>query len=389
MKTLLPKLEQEVSSRRRYPEAKPGSMDNNCGIYGQDYFLEMLCLERKRAERSGETMLVMLLDIRKAFPSDKPGQLMNVLADGVALTIRDIDICGWLSYQSVIGVIFTEIAHDNVNAAIDIIDKKLHDMLFKLLPSDVARSIKKSFHVFPESVTGGKNEVPLDVLFYPEINGSGKSIMSGLLKRFIDIVGSLAALALFLPLFVVIPVLIKLTSRGPVLYKQDRFGRYGKKFVFMKFRSMYVNNNDSIHREYIKKFITKQGIQTAGNNKMTEEIFKIRDDPRVTPLGKFLRRTSLDEFPQFINVLKGEMSLVGPRPPIPYELENYNAWHRYRLFGTKPGITGLWQVKGRSKTTFDDMVRLDIEYIRNWSIWLDFKIILQTPLAVLTGKGAY
>ncbi len=118
-------------------------------------------------------------------------------------------------------------------------------------------------------------------------------------------------------------------------------------------------------------------------------VYKITNDPRITPLGRFLRKTSLDELPQFINVLKGEMSLVGPRPPIPYELENYDAWHRHRLLGKKPGITGLWQVKGRSKTTFDSMVRLDLQYIREWSLWLDVKLLLQTPLAVLRGKGAY
>jgi lipopolysaccharide/colanic/teichoic acid biosynthesis glycosyltransferase len=120
-----------------------------------------------------------------------------------------------------------------------------------------------------------------------------------------------------------------------------------------------------------------------------KRIYKIRDDPRVTLVGRFLRKTSVDEFPQFINVLRGDMSLVGPRPPIPYELENYDIWHRRRVLELKPGITGLWQVQGRSKTSFDEMVRLDMKYIKERSLWLDIKILLQTPFAVFAGKGAY
>jgi lipopolysaccharide/colanic/teichoic acid biosynthesis glycosyltransferase len=118
-------------------------------------------------------------------------------------------------------------------------------------------------------------------------------------------------------------------------------------------------------------------------------VYKIQDDPRVTRVGKFLRKTSLDELPQLINVLKGEMSLVGPRPPIPYELEAYQIWHRRRVLEAQPGITGLWQVNGRSRIKFDDMVRLDLQYARTWSVWLDIKILWQTPRAVLFGAGAY
>jgi lipopolysaccharide/colanic/teichoic acid biosynthesis glycosyltransferase len=122
---------------------------------------------------------------------------------------------------------------------------------------------------------------------------------------------------------------------------------------------------------------------------VSPEIYKIVSDPRVTQTGRLLRKSSLDELPQLINVLKGEMSLVGPRPPLPYEYERYSTWHRRRLMEVKPGITGLWQVNGRSRTTFDEMVRLDLEYVRSWSIWLDLKILLRTPAAVLSGEGAY
>jgi lipopolysaccharide/colanic/teichoic acid biosynthesis glycosyltransferase len=152
---------------------------------------------------------------------------------------------------------------------------------------------------------------------------------------------------------------------------------------------MYVNNNPDVHKEFVHNLISKKSSLQAGNDGAEQKIYKITNDKRVTPLGKILRKTSLDELPQFINVLIGDMSLAGPRPPIPYELEDYDIWHRCRIMEVKPGITGLWQVEGRSSTTFDEMVRLDIKYARTWSLWMDIKILLKTPLAVVAGKGAY
>jgi len=204
----------------------------------------------------------------------------------------------------------------------------------------------------------------------------------------IDIAGSTVALIIFSPLFLLISVAIKLSSQGPVLFKQQRVGQRGHRFTCFKFRSMYFVNDPNIHNEYVKRFISgKADSQRLEGNR--NAVYKITEDPRVTRLGKLLRKTSLDELPQFLNVLKGEMSLVGPRPPIPYELESYDIWHRRRIWEAKPGITGLWQVNGRSKTTFDEMVRIDLEYAQTWSLWLDFKILLRTPRAVLSGEGAY
>jgi lipopolysaccharide/colanic/teichoic acid biosynthesis glycosyltransferase len=149
---------------------------------------------------------------------------------------------------------------------------------------------------------------------------------------------------------------------------------------------MRVNNDAAIHREYVAQFISgKAELHSNGNR----GVFKITQDPRVTAVGRFLRKTSLDELPQLINVLIGDMSLIGPRPPIPYEFERYDLWHRRRVVETRPGITGLWQVSGRSRTSFDEMVRLDLLYTKNWSLWLDFKILAETPRAVLSGDGAY
>jgi len=161
-------------------------------------------------------------------------------------------------------------------------------------------------------------------------------------------------------------------------------GLNGETFTFLKFRSMYTNSDHNRHKDYIKKLIKEGKDDTDASG-----VYKLSNDPRITTLGGFLRKTSLDELPQFINVLKGEMSLVGPRPPIPYECELYDIWHRRRLLSVKPGITGLWQVTGRSRTTFDEMVRLDLKYINEWSLWLDIKILLKTPWVILTGKGAY
>jgi lipopolysaccharide/colanic/teichoic acid biosynthesis glycosyltransferase len=151
---------------------------------------------------------------------------------------------------------------------------------------------------------------------------------------------------------------------------------------------MYTDNDPKIHREYVQRLIAGKAVKDD-ESETEPVVYKIRCDPRVTPIGRFLRKTSLDELPQFWNVLRGEMSLVGPRPPLPYEFEVYDDWHRRRVFEMKPGVTGLWQVSGRSRVCFDDMVRLDLRYSQGWSLWLDLKILLATPLAALKGDGAF
>jgi lipopolysaccharide/colanic/teichoic acid biosynthesis glycosyltransferase len=150
---------------------------------------------------------------------------------------------------------------------------------------------------------------------------------------------------------------------------------------------MYFQNDSKVHRDYVRQLISAK--ESHGHTDDSGGVYKIKDDPRVTRIGKFLRRTSLDELPQFFNVLRGEMSLVGPRPPIPYEVMAYDIWHRRRFLEIKPGITGLWQVEGRSRVKFDEMVRMDIKYAKTWSPWLDIKILFRTPMAVLRGDGAY
>lgn len=205
-------------------------------------------------------------------------------------------------------------------------------------------------------------------------------------KRTFDIIISSLMLAVFSPLWFLIALLIKLDSRGSVLFKQERIGMDGRRFLCYKFRTMKSDADEKLHREAYRKNIEGSTEANAGNEE--NPVFgKVKNDPRVTRVGTLLRRASLDELPQFLNVLKGEMSVVGARPPIPYEVEEYDVRHRKRL-DMKPGITGLWQVSGRNRLTFEEMVRIDLYYIENWSLWLDLKIILLTLPAVLRGDGA-
>ncbi len=205
------------------------------------------------------------------------------------------------------------------------------------------------------------------------------------IKRGIDMLVSFFVMLFGLPFYSLLGLLIKLTSDGPVLFVQERVGEDGKAFKMYKFRTMMNGNNDEAHRSFARDFINGK---TNGDNGSNSSVFKIVDDPRVTSIGKFLRKTSLDELPQFINVFKGEMSLVGPRPPLSYELDHYQEWHKKRL-AVKPGLTGLWQVSGRSTVPFDEMVALDLHYIENWSLLLDVKIILRTVPVMLSGFGGY
>lgn len=205
------------------------------------------------------------------------------------------------------------------------------------------------------------------------------------IKRAIDFTGAVFGLFFLCPVMLLIAAVIKLTSSGPVFFTQERVGKNGKVFKFIKFRSMYVNVNDEAHREYVTKLI--KGQITNEKTASDKALFKLENDDRITRIGRILRKYSLDELPQLINVLKGEMSLVGPRPAIPYEVNNYSYWHMQR-FNALPGITGLWQVNGRSRTTFSEMVRYDIQYISDWSLWLDIKILFRTIPAVLSSDGA-
>ena len=213
-----------------------------------------------------------------------------------------------------------------------------------------------------------------------------KPIRQYRLKRVLDVIAACVGLILAAPFAAVIAILIKLSSPGPVLFRQMRIGKDGKQFMFYKFRSMRMNCDDSMHREYIKLFIqgNEEGLMKYQKGK---KIYKITGDDRVTLIGKLLRRTSLDELPQLINVFRGDMSMVGPRPHLGYEVELYQDWHRRRLEGL-PGITGWWQIHGRSRVTFDQSVKMDVWYLEHQSLILDLRIMLRTITKATVGRGA-
>ena len=203
-------------------------------------------------------------------------------------------------------------------------------------------------------------------------------------KRLLDLLVASIALVLLSPLFVVVAVAIKLTSPGPILFRGIVHGRNGKPFTYYKFRSMAAGGDTSQHREFIRAYVADgKGQQDA---KTGEEVFKLTNDPRVTPFGRFIRRFSIDEFPQMLNVLKGDMSLVGPRPPVPYEYELYDQRKKLRLL-VKPGITGLNQIRARGQSSFEQMYQDDLDYIRNQSLWLDLAILFKTPWVMLFRAG--
>lgn len=206
------------------------------------------------------------------------------------------------------------------------------------------------------------------------------------LKRLLDVVITLLLLPLLSIVMLAVVVAIRLDSKGKILFRQKRVGMNGEEFVVLKFRSMYENCDDSVHREAVEKYLANKALIDSDSS--SEFQYKLTDDPRITRVGKFIRKTSLDELPQFWNVLRGEMSLVGPRPPLRYEVDRYSPRDKLRLCG-KPGLTGIWQVYARSQVPFSEMVEMDIAYLQQQSLWLDLKLIVLTvPVMVLARGGA-
>jgi len=359
-------------------------------VLDAEAFQRMISLERKRTERSRKPFVLMLLDMRNSLPSDKNGKVLGKVLSALSLATRETDVTGWYENNSIVGVMFTEINIDDRGSILSTMMARVSETLRSNLSLEQFGQISISFHLFPEDWDHEVPKGPSSTTLYPDLTRRDESRkVFRVVKRVMDIVGSLIMIIGLSPLFLVIAVAIKMTSEGPVLFRQRRVGQHGSTFVFLKFRSMYVGNDFKVHREYVTKLIAGQAERKPSNgNGNGNGVYKLTDDPRITKVGAFLRRTSLDELPQFFNVLKGEMSLVGPRPPIAYEVEAYDIWHRRRVLEAKPGITGLWQVYGRSRVNFDDMVRLDLRYARTWSPWMDVKILLRTPGAMF-GEGAY
>lgn len=337
-------------------------------------FLKDLHREMRRAERSQAALSLVLyqVDDPSVQRSRHVAQLLEVLHGAK----RETDILGHVG-DDMIAVLCPDTDEQGTQGFMRKVDAQAGDLPFTAMaatyPDDLFENLGKSAHTRPA--------------FQPFLasDATDSGYRGYPLKRCLDIVGALVALCLFGPLMLVVAAAIALSSHGPVIFKQTRLGKGGTPFTFYKFRSMAANVDDGIHREFVASLINGEQAEGAEGQPAP---YKLQSDPRVTGIGRLIRKTSIDELPQFFNVLRGDMSLVGPRPPIPYETTHYQSWHLRRILTLKPGITGLWQVKGRSKVTFNEMVRMDLRYLRDCSLALDIKILLQTVVVVIRCEGA-
>ncbi len=345
-------------------------------VLSRDYFLTQLHREKRRADRSREPLSLVVMCFAADGEFDKDDHC-DILTD-LSLSTRETDVIGWLGD----GVVAFLLPYSEVKAA---------EVFSKLIVSRTyTQAANVQFATYPDPSFDTLLVDSLAQIESSQISAPStllKNTSSRSVKRAIDIIVSTVLLTLASPLMLITALAVKLSSPGPVIFRQMRIGRGGKPFPFYKFRSMRCDNDDAIHREYVKNHIHGRHDQ-INEGDADKPVYKLQSDTRVTAVGRIIRRTSIDELPQLFNVLSGEMSLVGPRPPIPYEIEDYQLWHMRRLQEVRPGITGLWQVEGRSMTTFDEMVRLDLRYIRNWSLWLDIKILFKTVIVVIRCDGA-
>lgn len=352
-------------------------------------FRRVMSVERKRTERCKSPFVLMLLEVANHQNSEKSLKSLECILDALVASCRDTDLVGWYKEEAIVGVMFTGLVVNDKNTVLGAILNRVSSTLRDELTFEQFSQVSITFHFFPDDWENDGPGRPSNSALYPDLLTKDTHRRSLLLvKRTLDITVSSMVTILCAPLLIAIAIAVRLSSKGPILFKQERIGQYGKTFTFLKFRSMFAGNDHSEHKEFVMKLISEDA-SVGGALQNGNGVYKITNDKRVTRVGKFLRRTSLDELPQLFNVLKGDMSLVGPRPPIPYELAAYQTWHRRRVLEVKPGITGLWQVTGRSRVKFDEMVRLDLRYATNWTPWLDLKILVRTPMAVIKGSGAY
>jgi lipopolysaccharide/colanic/teichoic acid biosynthesis glycosyltransferase len=356
------------------PSGLPDEARGGVPILGESVFQDALVRERKRADRFGAPFAVLLVD--RSDDASEGDPWVSILS-AITAVKRDADAVGWLELGAVLGLLLPDASRDG---AFRVMERLRHEVSRRLGASALAAV---SMRLYGHGIGPGPDSAafpPVDLLveaFVPQQDRPWRDAA----KRGLDIVGSCVLLAVFAPVMLVVVAAVKLTSPGPAVHRQVRVGRRGETFTMFKFRTMKVNSGHGVHQEYMAWFINSSGKQPRTG----QEVFKLTNDPRITSPGRFLRKASLDELPQFWNVLRGDMSLVGPRPPIPFEVEQYQPWHRRRVLESKPGITGLWQVSGRSRTTFDDMVRLDLRYARTHSLWTDIKILAATPRAMFKG----
>ncbi|MCX7726072.1 MAG: sugar transferase [Chitinispirillaceae bacterium] len=359
------------------------SLKDCYGLYTEIAFTDFLQRERKRTERNEHPFALILVNIESIITTKDHKKSIKLLVKTIGECFRDIDVLGWYKEKEIIGIICPDLLKQDVKP----LQEKIEKALDRAFTPEFRDKFSISYLCFPRDVVKenvkekeeSEEKEGKRLAVYPELhNKNMKKVALDVFKRAVDIIIASTLLFLSFPVMLIIAILIKIDSKGPVFFKQKRVGLGGKEFTFFKFRTMQVNNDPSFHKDYVKKLI-------QGKVDDDTKIFKIVNDPRVTRVGKFLRKTSLDELPQFINVLKGDMSIVGPRPPIPYEVEEYKIWHLKRVMEIKPGITGPWQVYGRNTTTFDDMVRMDINYIKKHNPIMDIILMLKTPSSLIKG----
>ena len=340
-------------------------------------FLRELDREKRRSERSGAPLSLVLyqFDAEAAGNSHQASELVEALHSSKRVT----DILGHVG-DGKIAVLCPDTDEAGVKGFMKKIEQGTGD---HLCFAGVAATYPDD--LFDNLARGTATPTVFQPFLDTDVAGEPAGAYP--LKRALDFAGALVLLCLAAPIMLLVAAAVRLTSRGPVIFKQTRVGRGAYPFTFYKFRSMQIDGDDSVHRAFVTQLI-EAGDGAAALGDGAAAAFKIRSDSRVTPIGRLIRRTSLDELPQLFNVLKGDMSLVGPRPPIPYEATKYQPWHLRRLLSVNPGMTGIWQVEGRSRVPFNEMVRMDLRYIRNCSFWLDLRILAKTLPVVLSCEGA-
>ncbi|MGB8326148.1 MAG: sugar transferase [Steroidobacteraceae bacterium] len=345
-------------------------------LLSKQQFLRQMRLEKRRAERS-KASLSLVLFIADAEHADGPASIPGLM-DLLRGAKRETDFLGYLAGDRV-ALLLPDTNEEGAHGFTRNVSSRASNLKYSTIvstyPDEIFASLVHGDRLPPESS-------PLYIDHSLDVNA-----VFEFLKRALDIIGSLALLLVLSPVMIATAIAIKTSSPGPAIFKQPRLGKRGVAFDIYKFRSMVTSSDDKIHREYVTKLIEGKH-EDINQGDAAKPIYKMTGDPRITRVGHFIRKTSIDELPQLFNVLKGDMSLVGPRPPLKYEAEKYQVWHLRRILEVRPGITGLWQVVGRSTTAFDDMVRLDLRYIRERTFWLDVKILLLTVKVVLGGRGA-
>jgi lipopolysaccharide/colanic/teichoic acid biosynthesis glycosyltransferase len=352
------------------------SADNDSrpdGLLSRTAFLRIVQREKRRTDRSHSALSLALLTI-----DANGGSTLQDMLEKVSTMVRETDYFT-ATDDRCIAVLLPDTGEAGLSSFLD-----------KVALSRAGQSAHSTGATYPDAafdrLVAERLGTPRSRHAVESDEPSVVSMRGYFGKRALDVLGALVALLLLSPLMLIVALLIKITSPGPVIFRQTRVGQSGMPFVMFKFRSMRTDMDDRAHREFVASLI--DGKPALSGDGTSSSQFKMEADPRVTAVGRLIRKTSIDELPQFYNVLIGNMSLVGPRPPVPYEAEKYKTWHRRRVLELKPGLTGIWQVEGRSRVSFDDMVRMDLRYLQRCSLRFDVAVLLRTVLVVLTCQGA-